>query len=113
MNIYEKCPVLENDKFIIRLIEQSDAEDFYNNCGLLRLDLGSGCEKAELIYDVLSLIVEPFYDWFECSMIATKAPLYAVERIEALKKMGFTKSEEPLIGHQQNKPYFDYWIMYK
>ena len=46
-------------------------------------------------------------------MIATKAPLYAVERIEALKKMGFAKSEEPLIGHQENKPYFGYWIMYK
>ena len=188
MNVYEKCPVLENDKFIIRLIEAKDAEDlfsvyndkyalpffnsdnchdsnfycaaredmentikywlveyheykgfvrfsivdkkkgsvigtiemfnrkaedFYNDCGLLRLDLGSGCEKAELIYDVLSLIVEPFYDWFECSMIATKAPIYAVERIEALKKFGFTKSEEPLIGHQQNKPYFDYWIIKK
>ena len=188
MNIYEKCPVLENDKFIIRLIDQSDAEDlfrvysdkyalpffnsdnchgsnfycaaredmentikywlveyheykgfvrfsivdkkkgkaigtiemfnrkaedFYNDCGLLRLDLGSGYEKTELIYDVLSLIIEPFYDWFECSMIATKAPLYAVERIEALKKMGFAKSEEPLIGHQENKPYFDYWIIKK
>lgn len=46
-------------------------------------------------------------------MIATKAPLYDVERIEELKKMGFIKSEEPLIGHQQNKPYFDYWIIQK
>lgn len=27
MNIYETCPVLENDRFILRLIEAGDAED--------------------------------------------------------------------------------------
>lgn len=36
------------------------ANDFYTNCGLLRLDIGSSYEKTEIIYDILSLIVEPF-----------------------------------------------------
>lgn len=186
MNIYEKCPVLENDNFLIRLIEQNDAddlmsvysdkfalpffnsdnchgsnfycakmedmqntikywlieyhenrgfvrfsvvdkrlervigtiemfkrksEDSYNDCGILRLDLSSDCEKSEVISDIMSLIIIPFYDWFECSVIATKAPVYAVERIDALKNTGFTKSTEPLIGWEKNMTYYDYWII--
>lgn len=188
MNIYEKCPVLENDNFIVRLIGDNDvddlvsvysdkfalpffnsdncngsnfycatredmanaikywlieyhenrgfvrfsivdkkegkvigtiemfqrkSEDFYNDCGILRLDVRSDYEKSELIYDILSLIVEPFYGWFGCSTIATKAAVYAIERIEALKKMRFLKSTEPLIGHHQNTIYYDYWIIQK
>lgn len=27
MNVYEKCPVLENDRFKLRLIEMEDAND--------------------------------------------------------------------------------------
>lgn len=46
-------------------------------------------------------------------MIVTKAPLYAVERIEALKKAGFRKSEEPLMGHHQQIAYYDYWVIEK
>lgn len=41
-------------------------------------------------------------------MIATKAPVYAVERIEALQKAGFSLSEEPLVG--EHRQYYDYWI---
>ena len=89
-----------------------DANDFYNNCGLLRLDLGCRYEKTEVIYDVLSIIIHPFYEWFNCEMIATKAPVYAVDRIEALKKIGFSFSKEPLIGHD-GKQYYEYWILNK
>lgn len=87
------------------------AKDFYDGYGLLRLDVRSDCEKSEVIYGILSLITEPFYQWFDCSSIATKAPLYAIERIEALKKSGFTKSQEPLIGHIKNIAYYDYWVI--
>lgn len=185
MNIYETCPVLENERFIIRLIEAGDAEDlthvycdksslpffnsdnchgsnfycrnledvqntikywlleyheykgfvrfsivdrqkeavtgtieifnrkaedFYNNCGLLRLDVRSDCEQSEYLEAVFSLVTAPFYEWFDCPIIATKAPVYAVERIEALKKAGFSLSEEPLIG--EHRLYYDYWIKY-
>lgn len=88
------------------------ADDFYNNCGILRLDLGSSSENTELIYDILSLVTEPFYGWFECPMIATKAAVYAVDRIEALKKAGYEKSGEPVIGHD-NIAYYDYWLINK
>lgn len=186
MDVYEKCPVLENDDFKIRLIEEQDtddllevysdklalpffnsdnchgsnfycavrehmesavkywlieyhenrgfvrftivdrkkgkavgtiemfrreAEDYYDDCGILRLDVGSVCEKTEVIYGVLSLVTEPFFDWFGCSKIATKAPVYAVDRIEALKKAGFVKSDEPLIGHDKKTLYYDYWVI--
>lgn len=185
MNIYEKCPVLENDNFIVRLIEQKDvddlfsvysdkyalpyfnsdnckydnfycstrehmknaikywlldyyenkafvrlsivdkkedkvigtieifrreSEDYYNECGLMRLDVRSDYEKTKVIYDILSLVVVPFYNWFGCSNIATKAAPYAIDRIEALKEMNFIKSLEPLIGKEKNIIYNDYWV---
>ncbi len=92
---------------------QRKSQDFYNDCGILRLDLARDYERSEWIGDILSLITEPFYDWFGCSVIATKAAVYAIERIEALKKKGFIKSEEPLIGHYRNTVYYDYWIIQK
>ena len=188
MYIYEECPILENDDYIVRLIEQSDAkdlmsvygdkfalpffnsdncngsnfycarqedventvkywlieyhgtrgfvrfsvvdkkegkvigtiemfrresDDFYDGCGILRLDLKSACESFEVIYGILSLITEPFFEWFGCPVIATKAALYAVERIDALNRAGFVKSGEPLINRQQNMAYYDYWIIKK
>lgn len=184
MNVYENCPVLENDKFKVRLIEEGDAddllkvygdklalpffnsdnchgsnfycadlkdmentikywlieyhenrgfvrfsivdkekavvigtiemfrrksEDYYNDCGILRLDVGSRSEKRGLLYEILSLVTPPFHDWFECTKIATKAAVYAVERIEALRKAEYVKSPEPVIGHQKIA-YYDYWI---
>lgn len=185
MNIYEQCPTLENENFLIRLIEDADAtdlwkvygdklalpffnsdncngsnfycekredvvntikywlieyhenrgfvrfsivdkkagcvigtiemfrresEDYYNDCGILRIDVRSDCEKAEILYGILALITEPFLEWFGCSMIATKAAIYAIERMEALKKAGYVKSDEPLIGHNPPMAYGDYWM---
>ena len=90
-----------------------ESDDSYNGCGILRLDLKSACESFEVIYGILSLITEPFFEWFGCSVIATKAALYAVERIDALNRAGFVKSGEPLINRQQNRAYYDYWIIKK
>ena len=185
MDVYEKCPVLENDNFIVRLLEENDVDDlftvysdklalpffnsdncngsnfycekkdymksaikywlieyyenrgfvrfaivdkkdekaigtiemfkreskdYYNDCGIMRLDVRSDYENTKVLYEILSLIVVPFYNWFECSNIATKAAIYAVDRIEALKKMNFIKSPEPIVGQHQNMIYHDYWI---
>lgn len=106
--INERVRTLEK---AIRTIEifNRKAEDFHDNCGILRLDLGSSDEKSELIYEILSLVTKPFYGWFECPMIASKAAVYAVDRIEALKKAGYEKSEKPLIG-SGNIAYYDYWV---
>lgn len=85
------------------------SEDYFNNCGLLRLDLHSDYENNRDIADVLRLITEPIYNLFHCEMIATKAPAYAVERIAALKKIGFVSSNEYLIG-EDSKAYDGYWV---
>lgn len=186
MDIFENCPVLENDNFKVRLLEENDvddllrvysdkhalpyfnsdncngsnfycavrehmedaikywlleyyenksfvrfsivdkkdgkaigtiemfrrtSEDSYNGCGLLRLDVRSDYEKTEPVYDILSLVVAPFYDWFGCTAIITKGALYAIDRIEALKKMGFISSPELLKGGDMF--YNDYWIRKK
>lgn len=186
-NVYENCPVLENEKYLIRLISLNDTEDLhkvysdknalpffncdnchgdnfynptiegmaaavkgwiqaykekwfvrfsivdkstsivigtielfhrdaddaFNNVGVLRLDVGSESEDKEKILNILHVIVEPSYELFDCQTIITKAPIYAIERIEALKAYGFEKSEEFLISHLDNYPYREYWTVNK
>ena len=186
-DVYENCPVLENDYFCLRLIEEKDAanlletysdqkalpffnsdncndsnfyyetvegmleaikywlweyerrgfvrfaivdkrshkvvgtielfnrqaEDAFSNCGLLRLDVKSSYEEKESIGEILSIIVEHIYELFDCTRIATKAPIYAVERIEALKKIGFERSKEYLVGQHDQRRYYDYWVLEK
>lgn len=88
------------------------SEDYYHNCGILRLDLRSDYEHAEAIFDILSLIVQPAFELFECQKMATKVPPFASERRTAVEKLGFTKSEERLIGHDQ-KVYTNYYVLQK
>ena len=47
---------------------------------------------------------------FGCAIVATKAIPTAKERISALTALGFSKSEEPLVGHDGTK-YYDYWVL--
>ncbi|MEG0553855.1 MAG: N-acetyltransferase [Carnobacterium sp.] len=89
------------------------SEDFYNHCGVLRLDVRSDYEKSDALYDILDLFINSFYEYFECENIITKAAVFAVERIEALEKMNFVKSEKPLLTHYQNREYYDYWIRHQ
>lgn len=88
------------------------ADDYFNNCGLLRLDVRSDYEKSDILSEILFLITAPTYELFDCSMIATKAPIYAVERIDALRKLGYEKSEEKVVGHD-GTVYGDYWCVFK
>lgn len=184
-DVYKECPVLENDRFLLRLIEEKDAEDllkvysdkrvlpflnsdnchgdnfymtgtedvrnaihywlkeyagrgfvrftvfdksvnaavgtielflrraedYFNDCGLLRLDLRFDYENPKDIAEVLSVIIEPAYSLFGCSWLATKAPVYAVDRIEALKKMGFELSDQCLGGSYGGRVYDGYWVI--
>ena len=43
-----------------------------------------------------------------CKGVLTKAPIYAVERIKAIQKVGFIKSEHLLIG-KTGYAYDGYW----
>lgn len=87
------------------------SDDYFNNCGLLRLDLRSDYEQTESIFEILSLITQPSFDLFECKIIATKVPPFASERKTAVRKMGFAESEEKLVGGHDRKIYTDYYVL--
>ncbi len=89
-----------------------DADDYFTNCGLLRLDIRSDYEKSSVLTEILKLIIEPAYLLFDCDKIATKACITATERISALVKMGFVCSEEKLIGHG-GETYDSYYVINK
>ena len=184
MNIYESCPTLESEKFIIRLFKDADCEDLlkvysdkkslpffnsdncdgdnfyyatkermaeaigfwhmayengwfvrlsivdkeissvigtvelclrvsedvFNNMGILRVDVRSDYEEENVLYDIFALITPELEEWLGCKGVLTKAPLYAVERIKAIQKVGFTKSEHFLIG-KNGFAYDGYWTI--
>lgn len=85
------------------------ANDYFNNCGLLRLDLRGDYEKQDTIEDILGIIIPETRDMFACEMIATKAISIAKERIQALEHKGFCLSEESVIGHDGTK-YNSYYV---
>lgn len=88
------------------------AEDYFTDCGILRLDLRSDYEHEGDIWEILELIIPEAYALFDCSMIATKAVPAAKERIRALERLGFTRSDEKLIGHDGTE-YMDYFVKLK
>lgn len=184
MNIYEKCKVLENENFRVRLFEQGDCDDlvkvysdknalpFFNsdNCdgdnfyyptkermkealdfwkfsyengwfarlsivdqsvssvigtielclrvsedefdhmGILRVDVRSDYEREDKLYEIITLIAPHIPDMLGCKGILTKAPIYAVERVRAIQKAGFTKSKHFLSG-KSGYAYDGYWTM--
>ncbi|KFI65578.1 GNAT family N-acetyltransferase [Bifidobacterium cuniculi] len=85
------------------------ADDYYDDCGILRLDLGTKDESAAVIEDILDLVTVPFMTLFGCAKIATKAPVYAVERRAALEAAGYVAKRQPLIGYDGTH-YYDYWV---
>lgn len=87
------------------------ANDDFNHVGVLRLDLKSEYETSEEIFTIMNLIVPPTFDLFECEEIITKVPVYAVERIEAMKRVGFKKSTKLLVGTMDGYAYKDYWTI--
>lgn len=62
-----------------------DAEDYFTDCGLLRLDLRSDYEKTQEIASILSLIVPASFELFGCDKVATKAVPAAVRGSGRLK----------------------------
>lgn len=88
-----------------------EADDWFTDCGILRLDLRSDYEQTDTIRDILALIVPEACEMFDCSMIATKAVPAATERISALEEMGFAARAEKLIGHDSTE-YGDYYALF-
>lgn len=86
------------------------SQDFYNNAGLLRLDLRSDYETAEVITALLSLLIPASFGLFSCDRIATKIPPCAQVRARAAESLGFRYSPEPLNGHD-GAAYGDYYLV--
>lgn len=89
-----------------------EADDYFTDCGLLRLDVRSDYETAETISRIVQLILRPAFELFSCSKIAAKAVPSAQERIAALKSLGFSASPETLVGHDGTL-YKDYFVLFR
>ena len=85
------------------------SQDFYNNVGLLRLDLRSDYETSEAISKIISMLIPCSFDLFSCTRIATKIPSCAQVRAQTLTEFGFRSSPELLYGHN-GSTYGDYYI---
>ena len=86
------------------------SDDYFTDCGILRLDLRSDWERAVKIRAILDVVIEPLFDLFPCRMMATKAIPEAAERIYALEKAKFRLSPHKLRGHGM-KEYGSYYIL--
>ncbi len=84
------------------------SEDEFNNMGILRVDVRSDYEKENALYDIVSLVSPHISEMLGSNGIITKVPIYAVERIRAIQKAGFAKSEHFLIG-KTGYAYDGYW----
>lgn len=112
---FVRWSVVDNtEKEVVGTIEMfhRDADDAFTNCGLLRLDLRSDYEFSTEIIKILRPLLNVVFSWFDCDKVATKAIPEATERINALKCLGFGKSDEKLIGHDGTE-YGDYYVCRK
>lgn len=85
------------------------SEDHFNHMGILRVDVRSDYEREDALLDIISLITPHIPEMLGCKGVLTKAPIYAVERIKAIQRAGYTKSEHFLIG-KSGYTYDGYWI---
>ena len=91
---------------------QRRSSDYFNQCGLLRIDLRSDYETESCIENLISILITPIYELFECQMIAIKAVPLAAERRKALEKMNFQLTDQKLVGYDGTE-YENYWILLK
>lgn len=66
MNIYEKCPILENDKFIIRLFQDDDCDDLlmvYSDKNALLFFNSDNCDGDNFYYATKERMTEVIGFW--------------------------------------------------
>lgn len=84
------------------------SEDEFNHMGILRVDVRSDYEKEDILYEIIELITPHMPEMLGCTGILTKVPDYAIERMKAVQKAGFSRSEHLLIG-KTGYAYDGYW----
>lgn len=85
------------------------SDDAFHNMCIMRVDVRSNYEEESLLYHVINLISPHTNKLIGSKGIVTKAPIYAVERVRALQKAGFVKSEHLLKGNN-GIAYDGYWV---
>ena len=143
MNIYETCPVLESEKFIIRLFQDDDCDDLlkvYSDKNALPFFNSDNCDGDNFYYSTKERMTDAIgfwhmaYEngWFVRMSIVDKAVeavigtvelcvrvsedafdnmgILRVDRVKAIQKVGFTKSEHMLIG-KTGYAYDGYWTI--
>ncbi|WP_026527528.1 GNAT family N-acetyltransferase [Butyrivibrio sp. VCD2006] len=85
------------------------SDDDFNNMGILRVDVRSDYENEKELYSIFSLITPHIEGLLGCKGVITKGALYAVERLAAISKAGFVKSEKLLYG-KNGVVYDGYWV---
>ncbi|MCI9288051.1 MAG: GNAT family N-acetyltransferase [Oscillospiraceae bacterium] len=86
------------------------SDDVFNGAGILRLDVKSSRETEDDLAEIAALIIPTVFEALNCGTIITKVPIYAIERIRAVQRLGFTQSEHVLIG-KTGYPYDGYWTL--
>lgn len=66
MNVYENCPVLENDHFRLRLVREGDAEELlrvYSDTDAVPLFNSDNCHGDDFHYSTLARMLEGIRMW--------------------------------------------------
>lgn len=87
------------------------SEDAFNGMCILRVDVGSNYETADVLTDIFTAVSPRTDELLGTRGIVTKAPIYAVERIAALKNCGYAPSAHLLIGGHDGYQYNGYWTL--
>lgn len=88
------------------------SDNSFDGCGVLRLDLASEFEKADVIKNTVSLFLTDVFEPFGVDTVITKVWSYAEERKIAFSALGFSYTEEKLIGNDGTE-YGDYYVLNK
>ena len=88
-----------------------ESEDAFNGMCILRVDIGSAYENEAVLTEIFGLVIPYTNELLGTRGIVTKGPIYAVERIKALKNNGFIQSEHLLVGGNDGYRYNGYWTL--
>ncbi len=106
---FVRWTVLASDK-IAGTVEmfRRESDDIDAGCGVLRVDLASSFECADVLGDILEIVRRDFYALFDTDAILTKAVPSARQRIEALTGAGYSPLGRQFAGfdhyYRRNRP---------
>lgn len=108
---FVRWSILENRTAqVIGTIELFDrvSGDAYHGCVVLRLDVRHDHETMGTLTSVLHTLLPKALEGFRGRTVITKCWPYATQRQQALERMGFAPSSEPLVG-ENGTAYDHYW----